>query len=178
MESSNWHLAETDIEKDIADFELALWHLIYSFFNWQEQCQATSSGQKMSAERLSIFHVMGMYDKPKTYEEIAAILQQNSSPVRHQCRELEKHGFATVINKSGRKFYTLTKKGKEAIRDNVEVRKATYIALFEEQDTKRYRKTLKKLRTISITMRDMCDIYAHAERRARLYRPDSTDENE
>ncbi len=35
-----WHLAETESEIEVTEFELLLWRVFYAFIRWQEDCQS------------------------------------------------------------------------------------------------------------------------------------------
>lgn len=160
-------LAETD--KEVTEFERTFWQVIYAFFEWQEMCQKKID-KKMSAQLLSVFHIMGMKDTAKTVDDISAILNAKDREfIRRKCRKLESDGYAISESVEGEMQYRLTEYGKDTLNMYLGIRNKMYISLFRDKDNPRFIRLLNKLPEVSKVLKEVCRAYDIAENTARFH---------
>lgn len=86
-----WHLADSESEAQLTNVELALWQAFHAFKNWQETCHFTITDEILSAEDLSILHIIRMRDTVKTIKDICDILNRaDIENIKYSTRKLFK----------------------------------------------------------------------------------------
>lgn len=87
------HLAKTNEEVQVTDFELQLWRVFYGFIRWQQECEHNVNGTNLMGEDLSVLHIIRMKDRPKSVPEIARLLNRNDNfNIQYSIRKLLKTG--------------------------------------------------------------------------------------
>lgn len=51
-----WHLAKTEAEIKLTDFEFQLWRVFYGFIRWQEGCEKVANQSDLTGSELSLLH--------------------------------------------------------------------------------------------------------------------------
>lgn len=133
-----WHLAASEAEIKVTDFELQLWRVFYGFLRWQEECESSINGTDLTGNELAILHVIRMKDKPKTIYDIARLLNRNDNfNINYSIRKLLKMGLiekvrVTQASKKVSGFYQVTEVGIHNTDAYTEARKHILIAMFNQ----------------------------------------------
>lgn len=130
-----WHLAENDDEIKVTEFELALWQLVHGFIRWQEDCESCVNNTDLTGNDLAVLHIIRMKDRPKTYYEIARLLnREDIFNIKYSIRKLEK---SELIRKTPSKdktaTYEITDAGIKNTEDYTKARRAILIELYKHE---------------------------------------------
>lgn len=77
MINNKWHLANTDLECKMTDFELQLWRVFFGFLRWQQECERSINHTNLTGHDLSVLHIIRMKDRPKSIPDIARFLNRD-----------------------------------------------------------------------------------------------------
>ncbi len=114
-EFERWHLAKSDQEAKLTEFEFSLWRVFYAFTRWQEDCQnCIDEDNELNAYDLSILHVLRMNDRPKNVYKLSILLNRNDIPnIQYSIRKLLKIGLIEKCTSDTKKSlaYQITEKG-------------------------------------------------------------------
>lgn len=163
-----WHLATSDEEIKITEFELLLWRVTAAFFRWQEECEKVANGNEFSADELAVLHVIRMKDRPKTIAEIGRLLNRDSFfNINYNIAKLIKQGLVKKLTTGSKKQhqYIVTEEGKNNTENYTETRRSILINEFK--------KDLNALNLKEITngLMRLKSIYEEGVRMASSYQP-------
>lgn len=136
-DDATWHLGKTELEIKVSEFEFLLWRLVYSFFKWQEDCQGCISNDDLSADEITLVHLVGMRDKPKTiYEMTRLINRDDMHNIQYSIKKLLKIGLLRKSKKAVKKAiaYELTEKGTKFAEAYGDMRRSLLIKLCENKE--------------------------------------------
>ena len=168
--TKTWHLAQTEVEDKLSNFELLLWRLFYSFLRWQEDCQSCVSDDDVTAHEIALMHLIRIRERPKSLYEIARVMNRDDMPnLQYSLKKLLKLNIIKKSKKSAQKtiFYEIAERGiritdkYSAIRRDILKKR---LANFKDQDWEQ----------ISEILAEYKSMYDEASRVASLLR---TDEN-
>lgn len=132
-----WHLATSDEEIRITEFELLLWRVTYAFFRWQEECEKVANNDELSSDELAVLHIIRMKDRPKTIADIARLLNRDSFfffSINYNISKLMKLGLVKKLAASTKKQlqYEVTEKGKKNTDAYTKARRSILINEFKK----------------------------------------------
>lgn len=160
----HWHLAQTEKELELTDFELQLWRVFFGFLRWQQECERNVNGTNLLGEDLSILHIIRMKDRPKTITDIARLLNRDDTfNIQYSVRKLIKMGLIKSIRISGTKSanYQITEAGIQNTERYLEARKKILLEKFVNDKANHFH-----LESVSKTLSKMKSIYDIAEHEA------------
>lgn len=133
--NKTWHLANTQEEINLTEFELQLWRVYYGFIQWQEECSHVANNEQLSADELAVLHVIRMKDRPKTIADIGRLLNRdNFFSINYNIKKLIKLGLVKKTGKGNKKQYQyiVTNKGKLSTDNYTKARKNILIDEFRK----------------------------------------------
>ncbi len=162
-----WHLANTEEETKLTDFEFHLWRVFYGFMRWQEGCEKVANQTDLTGSELSILHIIRMKDRPKTLNELMRLLNRDDNfNITYSLKKLIKNGLIKKIasDKNNKKTfsYEITKQGIKNTDAYTALRKNVLIELF----AKKRELNLDKL---SSTLSELIALYEEADRTVLSY---------
>jgi predicted MarR family transcription regulator len=123
-----WHLSNSEEEMKLTEFELQLWRVYFGFLRWQQLCEVAANKEELSADELSILHVIRMRDQPKAIADIGMLLNRmDYFNINYTINKLIKRGFIQKENpnsKQKQKKYITTEKGKLCTDEYSKVRRS------------------------------------------------------
>lgn len=130
-----WHLAQTEDEIKITDFELQLWRLFSGFLRWAEECEKQANHTNLTGYELAVLHILRMKDRPKSITDIGRILNRTDNfNIQYTIKKLIKMGLAKKIeeypNYSKSTMYELTEAGIKNTDTYTQARRAILIDMF------------------------------------------------
>jgi predicted MarR family transcription regulator len=131
---STWHLAKTDVEANLTEFEFLFWRMYYSFVRWQEDCQCCVSDDDISADEIALVHLIRMHDRGKTISEISRLLNRDDfSNIQYSLKKLLKLKLIQKSNKTTKKSisYEITEYGKKITNQYGNVRRKILLKMFD-----------------------------------------------
>lgn len=150
-----WHLAQTEEELKVTDFEIQLWRVFFGFLRWQQECERNVNGTNLLGQDLSVLHVIRMKDRPKSITDIARLLNRDDTfNIQYSVRKLTKMGLIQSAKISGSKSvaYQMTSEGIKNTDNLAQARKKILIEMFinnnDDLDLEIATKTLSKLKSI------------------------------
>lgn len=166
-----WHLAETDAEIKITEFELQLWRVFYGFLRWQEGCERSANGTELTGNELAVLHIIRMKDRPKSISDISRLLNRDDTfNIQYSIRKLLKMNLIEKVKSPSQKTFVfqVTEKGMKNIDAYVQARKNILIEGFIKESNLPFEEITKSLAQLKA-------IYDEADRTAASYKP--TNEN-
>lgn len=151
-----WHLAQTEAEIGVTEFELQLWRVFYGFLRWQEECEKSVNGTGLTGNDLAVLHVIRMKDKPKTIYDVGRLLNRDDNfNIHYSVKKLLKIGLIEkAVSPSSLKkpvYYQATQEGVKNTNAYTEVRRSILIDMFLDKNDlnlEELTKTLIKLKSI------------------------------
>jgi predicted MarR family transcription regulator len=161
-----WHLAATDDEIKVTDFELSLWRIYYGFQRWQEECEKAANDSDLTGDELAILHVIRMKNRPKTIAEIGRLLNRDDTfNIKYSINKLTKKKLIKPVTGSKRTWnYQVTEEGLKNTEAYTDVRRNILIDLFSKHSNLKLHEWVDKLAEIK-------SIYDEAVRVAAAYSP-------
>lgn len=135
----NWHLATTDEEMALTEFEFLLWRAFSSFIRWQEDCSASICEEELNGHEIAILHIIGIKGRPKSSYEVCRLLNRDDTAnIRYGIKKLVKYGLIEKADSGNKKVtnYVVTPKGAKRIRDYSGARKALLVNRLTSEDVK------------------------------------------
>ena len=162
-----WHLANTEEETKLTDFEFHLWRVFYGFMRWQEGCEKVANQTDLTGSELSILHIIRMKDRPKTLNELMRLLNRDDNfNITYSIKKLIKNGLIRKIasDKHNKKTfsYEITEAGIKNTDAYTTLRKNVLIELF----AKKRELNLDKLSNV---LSELIAIYEEADRTVLSY---------
>ena|SRR3990167_6598940 len=150
-----WHLAQTEEELKVTDFEIQLWRVFFGFLRWQQECERNINGTSLLGQDLSVLHIIRMKGRPKSITDIARLLNRDDNfNIQYSVRKLMKMGLIESVRITGSKSvaYQMTPKGIKNTDDFSQARKKILVEMFinndADLDLEIATKTLAKLKSI------------------------------
>ena len=167
MLDRKWHLAETEDDIKITEFELLLWRVFYGFLRWQEDCESCVNESDLTGNDLAILHIIRIRDRHKTLYEIGRLLnREDHYNIQYSLRKLEKLGFirkAKLNNNKKTVTYEITEKGIKDTDAYTAARRAILLEMFKKEKGLKLEETTETLSKIKV-------IYDEAGRMAASYK--------
>ena len=151
----SWHLARGENDGKVTEFELQLWRVFYSFIRWQEECEKSINGSRLTGNDIAVLHIIRMQDKPKSPFDVGRLLNRDDTfNIKYSIQKLLKLNLIekVKINQDVKTlYYQVTEQGKENTDLYTQIRKSILIELFQqtsEIDLIVTAKTLSKIKSI------------------------------
>lgn len=162
-----WHLAETENEIKVTEFELLLWRVFYGFLRWQEDCESCVSESDITGNDLAILHIIRMRNRHKTLYEIGRLLnREDHYNIQYSLRKLEKLGLIKKAKLSGNKktvTFEITEKGLKDTDAYTIARRSILLEMLKKEKGLKLEETTETLSKIKA-------IYDEAGRMAASYK--------
>ncbi|WP_231730220.1 winged helix DNA-binding protein [Novosphingobium sp. Fuku2-ISO-50] len=121
----NWHLAKTNSEFLVTEFEWALIRLHEAFARWVATSSSVLIDEDIKFSEHMILHVIRMHDRPKNSVTIARMMNRDDvANIQYSLRKLEAANLIVKSReKSGKTFaYTVTEKGNQITQGYADIR--------------------------------------------------------
>lgn len=162
-----WHLAKTEEETKLTDFEFHLWRVFYGFMRWQEGCEKVANQTDLTGSELSILHIVRMKDRPKTLNELMRLLNRDDNfNINYSLKKLIKKGLIQKISsdKHNKKTfsYEITEEGIKNTDTYTALRQNVLIDIFKKKQN-------LNLDKLSNVLSELIAIYEEADRTVLSY---------
>jgi predicted MarR family transcription regulator len=99
-----WHLARTETERRLTDFEFGLERLAQAYYRWKAACLAAVCDVPLTGDDVAVLNVVRMGDEPKRLSEIGQLLNRVDVPnLQYATRKLVRVGLVETCGSSSRK---------------------------------------------------------------------------
>src|SRR6202795_4074092 len=89
----SWHLARTETERRLSDFEFGLERLAQAYYRLKAACLAAVCDVPLTGDDVAVLNVVRMGDEPKRLSEIAQLLNRVDVPnLQYATRKLVRAG--------------------------------------------------------------------------------------
>ena len=100
----SWHLARTETERRLSDFEFGLERLAQAYYRWKAACLAAVCDVPLTGDDVAVLNVVRMGDEPKRLSEIGQLLNRVDVPnLQYATRKLVRAGLIETEGSSSRK---------------------------------------------------------------------------
>lgn len=133
-EPGAWHLARSDAERRLSDFEFALERLAQAYYRWKASCLAAVCEVPLTGDDVAVLNVVRMGDEPKRLAEVGQLLNRVDVPnLQYATRKLIRAGLIETEGGTSRKEtrYRATARGRAVTEDYAALRAETLPPLFE-----------------------------------------------
>jgi predicted MarR family transcription regulator len=130
----SWHLARTETERQLSDFEFGLERLAQAYYRWKAACLAAVCDVPLSGDDVAVLNVVRMGDEPKRLSEVGQLLNRVDVPnLQYATRKLTRAGLIETEGYSSRKEtrYRATEAGRAVTEAYAAVRAATLPPMLE-----------------------------------------------
>jgi predicted MarR family transcription regulator len=155
-----WHLARTETERLLSDFEFGLERLAQAYYRWKAACLAAVCDVPLTGDDVAVLNVVRMGDEPKRLSEIGQLLNRVDVPnLQYATRKLVRSGLIETEGGSSRKEtrYRSTATGHAVTEAYAALRAATLPPMLEALDG-----WAAKSETTSIHLDLIASLYAQA----------------
>jgi len=155
-----WHLARTETERRLSDFEFGLERLAQAYYRWKAACLAAVCDVPLTGDDVAVLNVVRMGDEPKRLSEIGQLLNRVDVPnLQYATRKLVRSGLIETEGSSSRKEtrYRATATGRSVTEAYAALRAATLPPMLETLDG-----WAAKSETTSIHLDLISSLYAQA----------------
>lgn len=160
-----WHLAQTEEEIKITDFEVRLWRVFFGFLRWQEECEKNVNGTNLTGQDLSALHMIRMKDRPKSITDIARLLNRDDSfNIQYSIRKLLKMGLIQKVSSGKSVTYQMTPAGIQNTDNMALARRKILVEMFIKNADLNLESTMEILAKVK-------SIYDEAEHAAASHIP-------
>jgi predicted MarR family transcription regulator len=135
--TGSWHLARTETEKRLSEFEFRLERLAQAYYRWKAACLAAVCDVPLTGDDVAVLNVVRMGDEPKRLSEIGQLLNRVDVPnLQYATRKLVKAGLIETEGSSSRKEtrYRATDRGHDVTEAYAALRAATLPPMLEALD--------------------------------------------
>ena len=156
----SWHLARTETERRLSDFEFGLERLTQAYYRWKAACLAAVCDVPLTGDDVAVLNVVRMGDEPKRLSEIGQLLNRVDVPnLQYATRKLVRVGLIETEGSSSRKEtrYRATATGRSVTEAYAALRAATLPPMLEALDG-----WAAKSETASIHLDLISSLYAQA----------------
>jgi predicted MarR family transcription regulator len=133
----SWHLARTETERRLTDFEFGLERLAQAYYRWKAACLAAVCDVPLTGDDVAVLNVVRMGDEPKRLSEIGQLLNRVDVPnLQYATRKLMRAGLIETEGSSSRKEtrYRATATGHSVTEAYAALRAATLPPMLEALD--------------------------------------------
>jgi len=167
----SWHLARSETERQLCDFEFGLERLTQAYYRWKAACLAAVCDVPLTGDDVTVLSVVRMGDEPKRLSEIGQLLNRVDVPnLQYATRKLVRVGLIETEGSSSRKEtrYRVTATGRSVTEAYATLRAATLPPMLEAMDG-----WAEKSATTSVQLDLISSLYAQAAQVAitRRHRP-------
>jgi predicted MarR family transcription regulator len=130
----SWHLARTETERRLSDFEFRLERLAQAYYRWKAACLAAVCNVPLTGDDVAVLNVVRMGDEPKRLSEIGQLLNRVDVPnLQYAMRKLVRSGLIETEGSSSRKEtrYRATQTGHAVTEAYAALRAATLPPMLE-----------------------------------------------
>jgi predicted MarR family transcription regulator len=130
----SWHLARTETERRLSEFEFRLERLAQAYYRWKASCFAAVCDIPLTGDDVAVLNVVRMGDEPKRLSEIGQLLNRVDVPnLQYAARKLAKAGLIETEGSSSRKEtrYRATGPGRAVTEAYATLRAATLPPMLE-----------------------------------------------
>ena len=156
----SWHLARTETERRLSEFEFRLERLAQAYYRWKASCLAAVCDVPLTGDDVAVLNVVRMGDEPKRLSEIGQLLNRVDVPnLQYATRKLVRSGLIETEGSSSRKEtrYRATATGRSVTEAYAALRAATLPPMLEALDG-----WAAKSETTSIQLDLISSLYAQA----------------
>jgi predicted MarR family transcription regulator len=160
----SWHLARTETERLLSDFEFRLERLAQAYYRWKAACLAAVCDVPLTGDDVAVLNVVRMGDEPKRLSEVGQLLNRVDVPnLQYAARKLLRAGLIETEGSSSRKEtrYRATATGRSVTEAYAALRAATMPPMLEALDG-----WAVKSETASIHLDLISSLYAQAAQAA------------
>lgn len=138
----NWHLAKSDTEASVTEFEWGVIRLYEAFARWVSTTGSLLVDEDLKFAEHLILHVIRMHNRPKNSITIARMMNRDDvANLQYSLRKLESSGLISKSkDKTGKSFsYVVTEKGTQItdayanVRSDLLIRAISTIAYVDER---------------------------------------------
>jgi len=167
-----WHLARSETERALSDFEFRLERLAQAYYRWKAACLAAVCDVPLTGDDVAVLNVVRMGDEPKRLSEVGQLLNRVDVPnLQYATRKLVRAGLIETEGSSSRKEtrYRATATGHAVTEAYAALRAATLPPMLEALDG-----WAAKSETASVHLDLISGLYAQAAQVAitRRHQPD------
>ena len=133
----SWHLARTETERRLSDFEFGVERLAQAYYRWKAACLAAVCDVPLTGDDVAVLNVVRMGDEPKRLSEIGQLLNRVDVPnLQYATRKLVRAGLIETEGGSSRKEtrYRATANGRSVTEAYASLRAATLPPMLEALD--------------------------------------------
>lgn len=133
----SWHLARTETERLLSDFEFGLERLAQAYYRWKAACLAAVCDVPLTGDDVAVLNVVRMGDEPKRLSEIGQLLNRVDVPnLQYATRKLVRVGLIETEGRSSRKEtrYRATATGRSVTEAYAGLRAATLPPMLDALD--------------------------------------------
>lgn len=130
----SWHLARTETERRLSEFEFRLERLAQAYYRWKASCLAAVCDVPLTGDDVAVLNVVRMGDEPKRLSEIGQLLNRVDVPnMQYATRKLVKAGLIETEGSSSRKEtrYRATEEGRSVTEAYAALRATTLPPMLE-----------------------------------------------
>ena len=134
---SPWHLARTETERRLSEFEFGLERLAQAYYRWKAACLAAVCDVPLTGDDVAVLNVVRMGDEPKRLSEIGQLLNRVDVPnLQYATRKLVRVGLIETEGSSSRKEtrYRATATGRSVTEAYAALRAATLPPMLDALD--------------------------------------------
>lgn len=118
-----WHLATTDRDASLTDFEFSLLQSLASFERWAHQATRLVTSHALTFSEIVLLHLVHMHDRPKDAATLAKLLNRDDLPnVLYSLRKLISLGLVEKSKSGAVTLYRATAQGAQAAERYAELR--------------------------------------------------------
>jgi predicted MarR family transcription regulator len=132
-----WHLARTETEKRLSDFEFRLERLAQAYYRWKAACLAAVCDVPLTGDDVAVLNVVRMGDEPKRLSEVGQLLNRVDVPnLQYATRKLVRAGLIETEGSSSRKEtrYRATERGRAVTEAYAALRGTTLPPMLDALD--------------------------------------------
>lgn len=133
----SWHLARTETERRLSEFEFGLERLAQAYYRWKAACLGAVCDVPLTGDDVAVLNVVRMGDEPKRLSEIGQLLNRVDVPnLQYATRKLVRVGLIETEGSSSRKEtrYRATATGRSVTEAYAALRAATLPPMLEALD--------------------------------------------
>lgn len=156
----SWHLARTETEKRLSDFEFRLERLAQAYYRWKAACLAAVCDVPLTGDDVAVLNVVRMGDEPKRLSEVGQLLNRVDVPnLQYATRKLVRAGLIETEGSSSRKEtrYRATEKGRAVTEAYASLRGTTLPPMLDALDG-----WAANLETTAVQMDLLASLYGQA----------------
>src|ERR1700761_5473834 len=149
----SWHLARTETQRQLSEFEFRLERLAQAYYRWKASCLAAVCDVPLTGDDVAVLNVVRMGDEPKRLSEVGQLLNRVDVPnLQYATRKLVRAGLIETEGYSSRKEtrYRATEQGRAVTEAYAEFRAATLPPMLEALEGWPVRSEASKLQFDSI----------------------------